>query len=86
MNLEVHKSLTKFQRGLMGTAQGELYLIEGYGKDVLSRPIPSDSLSIVRAVRSDGAIMALYGLRSRSASYRFTSPSCIPTFFSSTFT
>ncbi len=62
----------------MGTSQGELHLIEGYGKDLLSRPIPSDSLSIVLAARSDGAIMARYGLRSRSASYRFTSPSWHP--------
>jgi signal transduction histidine kinase len=68
----------QFQRGLMGNSEGELYLIDGYGKDVLSRPIPPESLSIVRAARSDGGIMARYGLRSRSASYRFTSPSGHP--------
>jgi len=68
----------QFERGLMGKSQGELYLIDGYGKDVLSRPIPPDSLSIVRAARSDGGIVARYGLRSRSASYRFTSPSGHP--------
>jgi two-component system, OmpR family, sensor histidine kinase CpxA len=68
----------QFQQGLMGKSEGELYLIDGYGKDVLSRPIPPDSLSIVRAARSDGGIMARYGLRSRSASYRFTSPSGHP--------
>jgi two-component system sensor histidine kinase CpxA len=68
----------QFERGLMGNSDGVLYLIDGYGKDVLSRPIPSDSLSIVRAARSDGGIMARYGLRSRSASYRFTSPSGHP--------
>src|SRR5882724_2065040 len=68
----------EFQRGLMGKFEGELYLIDGYGKDVLSRPIPPDSLPIVRAARSDGGIMARYGFRSRSASYRFTSPSGHP--------
>jgi two-component system sensor histidine kinase CpxA len=68
----------QFQRGLMGNSEGELYLIDGYGRDVLSRPIPPDSLSTVRAARSDGGIMARYGLRSRSASYRFTSPSGHP--------
>jgi methyl-accepting chemotaxis protein len=62
----------------MGNSEGELYLIDGYGKDVLSRPIPPESLSIVGAARSDGGIMARYGLRSRSASYRFTSPSGHP--------
>ncbi len=30
----------QFERGLMGKSQDELYLIDGYGKDVLSRPIP----------------------------------------------
>jgi hypothetical protein len=75
----------QFQRGLMGNSEGELYLIDGYGKDVLSRPIPPESLSIVRAARSDGGIMARYGLRSRSASYRFTSLQGVPTFFSSMF-
>ena len=68
----------QFERGLMGNSEGELYLIDGYGKDVLSRPIPAESLSIVRAARSDGGIMARYGFRSRSASYRFTSPSGDP--------
>jgi len=68
----------QFQRRLMGNSEGDLYLIDGYGKDVLSRPIPPESLSIVRAARSDGGIMARYGLRSRSASYRFTSPSGHP--------
>src|SRR5258708_15253151 len=68
----------QFQRRLMGNSEAELYLIDGYGKDVLSRPIPSESLSIVRAARSDGGIATRYGLRSRSASYRFTSPSRHP--------
>src|ERR1700716_350181 len=34
----------QFERGLMGNSEGELYLIDGYGKDVLSRPIPPDSV------------------------------------------
>lgn len=68
----------QFQRGLMGNSEGELYLIDGVGQDVLSRPIPSDSLSIVRSARSDGGIATRYGLRSRSASYRFTSASGHP--------
>jgi hypothetical protein len=33
----------QFQRGLMGNSEGELYLIDGYGRDVLSRPIPGIS-------------------------------------------
>jgi len=68
----------QFARGLTGKSGLELYLIDGYGKDVLSRVIPSDSLSIVRAARSDGRILNRYGLRSHSSSYKFTSPSGRP--------
>jgi len=75
---EGRQGFEEFQRALMGKSGGELYLIDGYGRDVLSRSIPPDSLSIVRSARSDGKIVARYGLRSRSASYRFTSPSGRP--------
>jgi two-component system, OmpR family, sensor histidine kinase CpxA len=68
----------QFDRGLVGKSGIELYLIDGYGKDVLSRAIPSDSLSIVRAARSDGRVLSRYGLRSHSSSYKFTSPSGHP--------
>jgi len=65
----------QFKQRLIGKSGLELYLIDGYGKDVLSRPIPSDSLSIVRAARSDGRILSRFGLGSHSSSYKFTSPS-----------
>src|ERR1700722_15977227 len=68
----------KFPRGLVGKAGIELYLIDGYGKDVLSRPIPSDGLSIVRRARSDGRVLTRYGFRSHSSSYKFTLPSGHP--------
>jgi signal transduction histidine kinase len=71
----------QFARGLVGKSGFELYLIDGYGKDVLSRPIPSDSLSIVRAARSDGRILSRFGLRAHSSSYKFTSPSGRPYIF-----
>jgi signal transduction histidine kinase len=64
----------QFAHGLVGKSGVELYLIDGYGRDILSRPIPSDSLSIVRAARSDGRILSRFGLRSHSSSYKFTSP------------
>jgi two-component system sensor histidine kinase CpxA len=72
------QELDQFERGLEGKTGLELYLIDGYGKDVLSQPIPTDSLSIVRAARSDGRILSRYGLRSHSSSYKFTSPSGRP--------
>src|ERR1700732_1730252 len=68
----------QFAQGLVGKSGVELYLIDGYGKDVLSRPIPSDSLKMVGAARSDGRILSRYGLRSHSSSYKFTSPSGRP--------
>ena len=67
-----------FAQRLVGKSGVELYLIDGYGKDVLSRPIPSDCLSIVHAARSDGRILSRFGLRSHSSSYKFTSPSGHP--------
>jgi two-component system sensor histidine kinase CpxA len=72
------QAFEQFERGLAGKSGLELYLIDGYGNDVLSRPIPSDSLSIVRAARSDGRILTRYGFRSHSSSYKFTSPSGHP--------
>src|SRR4029077_18865549 len=68
----------EFERGLIGKSGIELYLIDGYGQEVLSRSIPPDSLSIVRAARSDGRVLSRYGLRSHSSSYKFTSPSGHP--------
>jgi two-component system sensor histidine kinase CpxA len=68
----------QFERELIGKSGTELYLIDGYGKEVLSRSIPSDSLSIVRAARSDGRVLSRYGLRSHSSSYKFTSQSGHP--------
>src|SRR4030088_2818850 len=64
----------QFDRGLVGKSGLELYLIDGYGKDVLSRPIPPDSLSIARAARSDGRILSRFGLGSPHPSFIFYFP------------
>jgi two-component system sensor histidine kinase CpxA len=72
------REFEQFERGLVGKSGIELYLIDGYGKEVLSRSIPPDSLSIVRAARSDGRVLSRFGLRSHSSSYKFTSPSGHP--------
>jgi signal transduction histidine kinase len=68
----------QFGRALVGKSGVELYLIDGYGNDVLSRPIPSDSLPIVRAARSDGRVLSRFGPRSHSSSYKFASRSGHP--------
>src|SRR5580704_19232478 len=58
----------QFAQRLVGKSGDELYLIDGYGKDVLSRPIHSASLEMVRVARSDGRVLSRYGLRSHSSS------------------
>jgi signal transduction histidine kinase len=68
----------QFERSLMGNQDRKLFLIDELGKDVLSRPIPSDSRTILQAARTDGRILARYSIASRSASYRFTSASGHP--------
>ena len=72
------QAFAQFERTLKGTTRRVLYLIDGSGNDVLSRPIPTDSLSIVKSSRSDGRIVTRYGLHSQSASYRIVSSSGHP--------
>jgi signal transduction histidine kinase len=72
------EEFAKFDHSISGDHQQELYLIDGAGNEVLSRPIPLESRGIVQAVRSDGRIVTHFSLLSRSAAYRFTSPSGQP--------
>lgn len=72
------QAFAQFERTLKGTTRRVFYLIDGSGNDVLSRPIPTDSLPIVKSSRSDGRIVTRYGLHSQSAAYRFTSSSGHP--------
>jgi len=72
------QDFVRYERRLLGNPDRQLYLIANDGKDVLSRPIPAESAGIVQGARSDGRVLERYGLRSRSASYRFVSPSGRP--------
>jgi signal transduction histidine kinase len=72
------EEFAKFEHSISGNHRQEVYLIDGAGHEVLSRPIPPESRRIVQAVRSDGRIVTHFSLMSRSASYRFTSPSGHP--------
>ena len=72
------EEFAKFAHSISAGHQQELYLIDGAGNEVLSRPIPTESRRIVQAVRSDGRIVTHFSLGSRSAAYRFTSPSGHP--------
>jgi signal transduction histidine kinase len=69
------QAFAQFERTLEGTTSRVFYLIDGSGKDISSRPIPIDSLSILKSSRGDGRIVTRYGLHSQSAAYRFTSSS-----------
>lgn len=64
-----------FAQSLLRNSDDQLYLIDADGKDVLSRPIPSEGVSAMQAAHTDGRVIVRYGLRARSASYRFTAPS-----------
>jgi signal transduction histidine kinase len=68
----------RFEHTLSRGYELKLYLIDRFGREVLSRPIPSESVAIVRNARADGGILVRYGLNSRSGSYRFVSPSGQP--------
>jgi signal transduction histidine kinase len=72
------QAFAQFERTLKGTTRRVFYLIDGFGNDVLSRSIPTDSQSMVKSSRSDGRIVTRYGLHSQSAAYRFTSSSGHP--------
>jgi signal transduction histidine kinase len=72
------REFARFEHTLMGGYELELYLIDRFGREVLSRPIPSECLAIVRNARADGRILVRSGLNSRSGSYRFVSPSGQP--------
>jgi two-component system, OmpR family, sensor histidine kinase CpxA len=72
------RGFTLFEQSLLGHSDVQLYLIDSDSTDVLSRPIPSESLAIVQAARNDGRLIERYGLRSRSASYRVRGPSGRP--------
>jgi len=72
------QEFARFERSLVGDSNGQIYLIDALGKDVLSRPIPAESAGIVQAARGDGRVIERYGFRSRSVSYRFISASGRP--------
>ena len=72
------QEFANFERTLKGTSRRALYLIDGSGNDVLSRSIPTDSVSLVRAAGNDGRVIARYGWNSQSASFRFISPAGHP--------
>ena len=65
----------RFAQSLMGSYAGTVYLIDGSGRDIASRPIPRESQAVIRAAPADGQIVVGFGYRSRSAAFRITSPS-----------
>ena len=62
----------------LGNQEGRIYLLDGFGKDVLSRSLNVDSRLVANAARSGGPVIVQSRLRTKIAAYRFTSSSGRP--------
>jgi two-component system sensor histidine kinase CpxA len=68
----------QFARSLADNRERKMYLLDGFGNDVLSRPISPDGKLVARAARTNGPVVARYRLSRRIGAYKFTSPSGRP--------
>ena len=68
----------QFARSLEDNRERQIYLIDGFGKDVLSRTISPEGKLVAQAARTNGPVVVRYRLRRRIAAYKFASPSGRP--------
>jgi signal transduction histidine kinase len=68
----------QFTRSLADNQERQLYLLDGFGKDVLLRPIPPEGRVVAQAARTNGPVMVRYRLKQRIAAYKFASSSGRP--------
>jgi len=68
----------QFARILPGIQERQLYLLDGSGKDVLSRTISPEGKLVAQAARINGPVLLRYRPTRRIAAYRFASPSGRP--------
>jgi two-component system sensor histidine kinase CpxA len=66
-------SFAQFARSLADNKDRTLYLLDGAGRDVLSRPISPEGQAVAQAARANGPVVVRYGLRQRVAAYKFAS-------------
>jgi two-component system sensor histidine kinase CpxA len=64
----------QFARSLAAGRERQIYLLDGFGNDVLSRTISPEGKLVAQAARTNGPVVVRYRLRRRIAAYKFTSP------------
>src|SRR5882757_2877040 len=68
------EAFARFSQSSAADHERQLFLLDGFYKDVLSRPITGDGLRVAHAAKSGQVVM----LRNDVAAYRFISPSGHP--------
>jgi two-component system sensor histidine kinase CpxA len=68
----------QFTRSLVDSQEGQLYLLDAFGNDVLSRPISPEERMVARAAGTNGPVVVRYRLWQRIAAYKFASSSGRP--------
>jgi len=68
----------QFARSLADNRERQIYLLDGFGNDVMSRTISPEGKLVAQAARINGPAVVSYGLSRRIAAYRFASPSGKP--------
>src|ERR1700692_1759043 len=72
------QAFQQFTHSLADNQERQLYLLDGFGKDVLSRPIPPQGRLVAQAARTNGPVVVRYRLKQRIAAYKFASSSGRP--------
>ncbi|MCU1259994.1 MAG: hypothetical protein JWO80_2879 [Bryobacterales bacterium] len=65
-------------RSLTDKQKRQLYLLDGFGNEILSRPITPEGRLVAQAARTDGRVVVRYRLHERIAAYKFASSSGRP--------
>lgn len=68
----------QFARSLADNRERQIYLLDGFGNDVLSRTISAEGKLVAQAARTNGPVVVRYRLSRRIAAYKFASPSGRP--------
>jgi methyl-accepting chemotaxis protein len=63
---------------LVDNQKRQLYLLDGFGNEILSRPISPEGRLVAQAARTDGRVVVRYRLHQRIAAYKFASSSGRP--------
>jgi signal transduction histidine kinase len=68
----------QFARGLADNRERQIYLLDGFGNDVLLRAISAEGKLVAQAARTNGPVVVRYRLSRRIAAYKFASSSGRP--------